>query len=199
MTIDHIGAFFLKDNEILRIIGRVAFPLYAFFISQGYKYTRKLETYALNLLSLAVLIHIPSFFGVGVGAYNVIFTLFFGLMAIILLDKPFQKEIKIIGLIVIFMLFWIFPFEYGLYGILTVVMFHYFQNFKLIVAHIAINIIFFFAFQPFQMPIMQIYSVISSLLICYAHFLPEVKVNKMFYWLFYPVHLFIFYFISIMI
>ena len=196
MTIDHIGAFFMKENEMLRIIGRVAFPLYAYFITQGYRYTRNLKKYAMNLLVLAVIIHIPSLFGVGIGAYNVIFTLFLGLIAIILIDKPFDKLMKIAGLLCICLLFLIFPFEYGFYGLVTVLMFHYFEKYKLLVAHMAINILFVSAITPYQMHFTQVYAIGSSLFILYAHLLPNIKINKTFYWLFYPVHLFLLYFIS---
>jgi hypothetical protein len=196
MTIDHIGAFFIKENEMLRIIGRIAFPLYAYFIAQGYKYTSNLKHYAMNLLILAVIIHIPSLFGVGIGAYNVIFTLFFGLIAMILLDKPYSKEIKITGLLCICLLFFIFPFEYGFYGLVTVLMFHYFEKYHLLVAHMAINIIFVTALTPYQMHFTQVYAILSSVLILVAHRLPNIKINKTLYWLFYPVHLFLFYFIG---
>lgn len=39
MVIDHIGYFLMPSNLILRIIGRLSFPLFAFLIVKGYKYT----------------------------------------------------------------------------------------------------------------------------------------------------------------
>ena len=47
MIIDHIGYFFyyaLENNEydILRSIGRISMPLFAFLIYQGYKHTKDL-------------------------------------------------------------------------------------------------------------------------------------------------------------
>ncbi len=40
MLIDHIGARLLPGYRILRVIGRLAFPMFAFFIAEGCRYTR---------------------------------------------------------------------------------------------------------------------------------------------------------------
>ncbi len=40
MTLDHIGAELLPQYEILRYVGRLAFPLFAYFIFEGCHYTR---------------------------------------------------------------------------------------------------------------------------------------------------------------
>ena len=40
MVIDHIGLVIFPSVLILRIIGRLAFPLFAYFISEGCKYSR---------------------------------------------------------------------------------------------------------------------------------------------------------------
>lgn len=40
MLIDHIGVEFFPQIVIFRIIGRLAFPLFAFFIAEGCRYTR---------------------------------------------------------------------------------------------------------------------------------------------------------------
>ena len=48
MVIDHVGAFILTDLEILRVIGRIAFPIFAYFIAEGCRYTRnKLKRFLL--------------------------------------------------------------------------------------------------------------------------------------------------------
>ena len=40
MTVDHIGVIFFPSSNILRIIGRIAFPIFAFMIAEGCKYTK---------------------------------------------------------------------------------------------------------------------------------------------------------------
>lgn len=39
MLIDHVGVLFFPDMELLRIIGRLAFPVFAYMIAEGCRYT----------------------------------------------------------------------------------------------------------------------------------------------------------------
>ena len=55
MTIDHIGVILLPQYRILRIIGRLAMPIYAFMIAEGCHYTHDRRAYFLRLLGLAIL------------------------------------------------------------------------------------------------------------------------------------------------
>ena len=45
MVIDHVGYFLFPDLTALRWIGRLAFPLFAFFIAEGCYYTRNIWRY----------------------------------------------------------------------------------------------------------------------------------------------------------
>lgn len=40
MTLDHIGAYLLPQYPILRLIGRISMPIYAFLIAEGCEHTR---------------------------------------------------------------------------------------------------------------------------------------------------------------
>ena len=40
MLIDHIGYYLLPNVGVLRLIGRLTFPIFAFLISEGAKYTK---------------------------------------------------------------------------------------------------------------------------------------------------------------
>ena len=40
MTLDHIGAAFFPQAVWLRVIGRLAFPLFSYCIAEGCRYTR---------------------------------------------------------------------------------------------------------------------------------------------------------------
>lgn len=58
MTIDHIGAVLLPQYRFLRIIGRLAMPIYAFMIAEGCHYTHDKRAYFLRLLGLALVCQI---------------------------------------------------------------------------------------------------------------------------------------------
>lgn len=73
MLVDHIGAIFFPDIIILRIIGRISMPLFAFCIARGYYYSKQKGTlikYTKNLLLFAVISEVPylfSFEGLNIG------------------------------------------------------------------------------------------------------------------------------------
>lgn len=54
MLIDHIGVVLLPDVVILRIIGRIAFPIYAFMIAEGCANTKNKLRYFLTVFTLGV-------------------------------------------------------------------------------------------------------------------------------------------------
>lgn len=55
MLIDHTGAILFPQVMWLRIVGRLAFPIYAFMIAQGCKYTRDGLRYLLTMFTLGVI------------------------------------------------------------------------------------------------------------------------------------------------
>lgn len=50
MLVDHIGMLLFPSVMILRIIGRLAFPIFAFMIAEGCRYTRSKARYLLTVL-----------------------------------------------------------------------------------------------------------------------------------------------------
>ena len=61
MLIDHIGMLLFPDVTILRIIGRLAFPIFAYCIAEGCVYTRNHKKYMLRILICAVIFQVIDF------------------------------------------------------------------------------------------------------------------------------------------
>ena len=59
MLIDHIGAVLLPQYMILRVIGRLAFPIFAFFVAEGAALTHSYGKYLLRMVGFAVLTELP--------------------------------------------------------------------------------------------------------------------------------------------
>ena len=59
MLLDHLWATVVPGNEWLTCVGRLAFPIFAFMIVEGYCYTRNLKKYMGRLLLCAVISEIP--------------------------------------------------------------------------------------------------------------------------------------------
>ena len=54
MAIDHIGYVFFPQYMWLRVIGRLAFPIFAYCLALGCVYTKNPKKYALRLLAFAL-------------------------------------------------------------------------------------------------------------------------------------------------
>lgn len=111
MTIDHVGAILLPQYPILRIIGRLSFPIYCFLIAVGATHTRSKFRYLLRLLMFAFVSEIPYQFALYGGrvfddmpasllknlrSLNVFFELALGLLAIYTLQagqKNFRRAV----------------------------------------------------------------------------------------------------------
>ena len=65
MTIDHIGAYLLPQYGILRIIGRISMPIYAFLIAEGCRYTKSKFKYLSLMAGLALVCQLAYFFVMG--------------------------------------------------------------------------------------------------------------------------------------
>ena len=65
MTLDHVGLMFFPGNDIFRILGRLAMPIYAYMIAEGCRYTHDRKKYFLRLFSLGALCQVVYFVAMG--------------------------------------------------------------------------------------------------------------------------------------
>ena len=141
MTLDHIGVALFPQNLLLRILGRLAFPIYAFMIAEGYSHTSNVKAYAWRLFFFGLISEIP-FNLIYSGSWifpfhqNVMFTLLLGLLCIREIDrfrgeKTVKRGVVSALKIALFLLIGTVGFvDYGLTGILTVIAFYLFRNIK---------------------------------------------------------------------
>ncbi|MBO7219090.1 MAG: conjugal transfer protein TraX, partial [Clostridia bacterium] len=88
MIIDHVGFCFFPDIIWFRVVGRIAFPIYAFFIAQGMYYSRNKQKYITTLFLFGVLAELPyMFLNNNIFKLNVMFTFIFAAVCILLINK----------------------------------------------------------------------------------------------------------------
>ena len=91
MTLDHIGVMLLPGWTILRILGRLALPIYAYMIAEGCRYTRDRKKYFLRMALLAALCQAVYFFAMG-SVYMCILVTFSLSIALIGAIENFQEK-----------------------------------------------------------------------------------------------------------
>ncbi len=134
MLVDHTGYILLGNKPILRCIGRIAFPLYAFMIAEGWQKTHDRRGYGIRLAVLALIAELPYdllFSGTLFNPQrnNVILTLLIGYTAIAALEKT--DNIFSQGALIIFFS-WLSVLVYASYdykGVLLVIFFHYYLKY----------------------------------------------------------------------
>lgn len=223
MVIDHTGALFFPEILLFRIIGRLAFPLFAFFISEGFFHTRSIKKYLIRLGLCAVLFQIPDWFSViyarltntpGFGVHyvlNIFATLFFGLAAMALFDKLKGKSIVLAWLaaIAVAVIAEVTGADYGAYGVFYMMIFYQASgNIKKICIGALLLHIGYAAYEVSSSFLktgtaafphaIQLYSLLAVLPIAMYN-QEQGRKMKYFFYAFYPVHMFILYLIDWMI
>ena len=171
MLVDHIGAGLYPDQMWWRVAGRIAFPIFAFLICEGYLHTRNIKRYALRLGLFAIISEIPfnllhSDYIFDPGAQNIFFTLLIGLLTLYgyerFKDDPEdrQKAFNIKQLLVFIaglLIAQVSRADYGAFGVALIYIFYLFRDRRglalafMAAANLAIGMLdFFYGFMPLQ-------------------------------------------------
>lgn len=155
MVIDHLGYYFQASMPngiyvVLRAVGRISMPLFAFLLVQGFFHTKNLKKYILRIFSLAfitqIVIFAVSIFDDNRSALsintqlNILFSYTLSLIALWFIhEKNIIKRytynqnmfFKIFMIIVIIGVFVFVPFDYGIYVPLLITMLYLIERLKI--------------------------------------------------------------------
>ncbi len=143
MLLDHIGAvvvmawfenssgankgMLLDLYEMLRLVGRLAFPIYCFLLVEGHFRTRDPKRYALRLLGSALLTEIPYdlalYGGITWQHQSVMVTLLLGLVMLMAMGKQSAIWWKLLVVVPFALLAEAVNSDYGANGILVIALF----------------------------------------------------------------------------
>ena len=198
MLIDHIGAALVPSME-LRVIGRLAFPIYCFLLAEGIAHTRDPKKYALRLGLGALLAEIPFdllFYGeLTFGYQSVMITLLLGFLMAMWARKSGHI---LLPFAVCFFAAELLHTDYGGYGVALIALFAVSADkpHKRLIQTLGMAVIMLLmgsipvAVGGIRVPI-QLFAVAAMVPICFysgRKATSSVWVQRVFY-LFYPVHL----------
>jgi hypothetical protein len=202
MTLDHVGAILYPEFEFLRLIGRLAFPLFAYLLILGMESTRNIRNYFFRLFIFALISQIPFFLAINYAPFellNIFFSLSFGLLFITFFKRG--SPLAFVPLLSSFIL----PIDYGIYGLAMIgCMYILTKNTKLgVVSLLLLNGLFLIPFNS------QLLSLAALPLIVFHNngalniskpFSGNYKIlllRKYFFYVYYPMHLAFLYIIKL--
>ena len=134
MTCDHIGAYLVPDELWLRVIGRLAFPVFAFMLGEGCRHTKKPKRRLVILGCWALVFQIAAYVALGHFRQFVLVSFFMAALLCISVENALKnRDAKSLGLLVtlvvaVFLVTEVLPFvlekdlkfsvDYGFFGVL---------------------------------------------------------------------------------
>ena len=208
MAIDHIGHVLFPQCWMLRVIGRLAFPIFCFLLVEGFHYTHDRKRYALRLAAFAVISELP--FNIAIFGnwfvpqhQNVFWTLTIGVLMMTVLEYIDEKQseaafgvLKIGTVLLAMLLTVVLRTDYSEKGIFMIFLFYtFYQNRRVAALSVAgYNL----ALSLWQLGSVQGAAALSAVpILCYNG--KEGKKMKYFFYLFYPVHLLLLHVISLIV
>ena len=191
MLVDHIGMVFFPQVAILRLLGRVAFPLFAYQLGISWRCTRSKPKLALRLLIFGLLAQ-PAFYAL-TGNWNVMFTLLYCLGMFWIMDR-WGTPGKILAFALAAASYKLSFLDCALFGPVCAFGYYAFPMYQK-----DDKMLLGFAYQGLTTYLicvfldarLQIYQLAALIFILYP-FRKQIKIPKYFFYIFYPAHLTLF-------
>ncbi len=207
MLIDHTGMGIFPEHEIFRIMGRLAFPIFAYMIAEGCFYTKHKIKYLLMIAGLGIGCQVVYTIASHSLYQNILLTFTFSVITIFAIDNFLEKKNKIsflcmcgviFSVVLISLVFPVifkekgFDIDYGFPGVLLPVAVYYSPTKKLKIIS-ASAVLTGMAFLSGGIQFFSLFSV--PLLMLYNGKRGKLNMKYVFY-IFYPAHLAIIYMIG---
>jgi len=198
MVSDHVGVLFYPLLLEFRMVGRLAYPLFGYVLIHNYIFYSKNKTNYIKRLLILAVISEPLHYMLFEKYYawiNIFFMYAMTLFSIYIIEESsiFLKKVKFRKILIwiIFILFFALSFfiEYDIRGYLLLLSFYYlFKKIKkyMLVFSFLILALLDAPYPPFILSSLFIYPIIYFVSISK---IPVVFRSKVFFYLFYPVHI----------
>lgn len=195
MVIDHVGIVWFSDSSIWRIIGRIAFPVYTYYVALGMTRTRSASRYLTRLGILAVLSQLPFSLLFHTYTINVIGTFFVSVAAIYAMERMPSRPLRYVWPVIAAVLLQAVSFDYGAYGLLLLLIYRYTKDHMMLSAHFGLNLLYFVV----KGGSLQLFSILPTFIFAYLDSSRAVSAFRVPRWLwrsFYPGHLLLLYLLA---
>ena len=188
MLIDHIGVLLFPEIALFRIIGRLSFPLYAYLIGEGCRYTRSKKKYFLNVLLLFFSFQLVHFLVRGEIRISVLFGFLLSIIFSSLFEwskkgKGVRKIIPFFFFLIFFSLTILFSVDYSVFSFLLPISVFLIEDKKKRLAVFGFLLLILGSIYMYQY-----FCLFSLLFLLFYKGEKGKKINKkIFYW-FYPLH-----------
>ena len=199
MLIDHLSYALFGKLTWLNYIGRIAFPIFAYQIVEGYSHTKDIKKYFIRLFAFAMISQIPFYIFHSIVseqfALNVMFTLLLGLLCIWIWDKMPIKPIAVCIIAILAFIAELLHTDYGYWGVLLIFVLHLCKDNKtaICVSYIAMILLKYLPnlikYNFYHVYIWLFIGTIFALLPILLYNGKQGKKIKYFLYIFYPVHL----------
>ncbi|MBE5877238.1 MAG: hypothetical protein E7290_10180 [Lachnospiraceae bacterium] len=206
MLIDHVGIILFPDCFVLRLLGRLAMPLYAYCIARGYFYSSQkgtLKKYFINVGCLFLISQYPFYVMEGSDWTSGLNTCATWLLAIVLLYlverihtlHDITKTVIAFTIIILIQRSTFLHTDYRFYGVLTPMVFYYtFFKEKIKIHQLPIWMVVLNGFYVFveaeNQSLMQMLSLAAIPLIMILRKKDsEIRIPKWIFYVFYPLHI----------
>ena len=202
MLLGHASLLLFPQVRLLRVLGRLAYPIFAFMIAEGCRYTRDRKKYFLRLFAMGTLCQIVYFVAMNSLYMCILITFSLSVLMISAADKVREGHswATFAGMTaVVFFLCTVLPdllpgtdydIDYGLQGVLLPLLI-YEAGTKGLLVGLALVALRYGGIQWLAF-------LAVPLLLLYNGERGKAKIGKLFYW-YYPIHLVVIYGISLLL
>lgn len=200
MLVDHLGLALFDNNRLMRIIGRIAMPIFAFQVGIGFKYTHSKPKYILRMLLCGIISEIPFLLllssanfipalipeNISYFSLNICFTFTIALLSLFFIEKGKETPVFYIVSIFVALLSIVIPMDYGIFAVLIVILSYFCKDKKwlMVPGMVAIAV----AYLLIRNSTLQMYMLLALPFILFYNG-QKGKSLKYYFYVFYPLHM----------
>lgn len=200
MTIDHVGLMLFPNDEWLRMVGRIAFPIFAFMIAEGCRYTHSRLRYLLQIALMGIGMQIVLFVATKSLYQSVFISFTLAIILIYVIDKAKNEQqmkywisVVVVVLTIAFLCLGLpdvlyktdYDIDYNIIGVLIPVVCYFTKNTKLRILVFALGLI---ALSVFYGGVQWFCLLAIPLIGMYNYQKGKYELKNLFYF-YYPAHL----------